>query len=199
MSGLRRYARRVEELWSARLERPVILSPREFALIEEWHARGIPLEVVAEAIDATRTDARGKPAAPPRRLGYLRDAVEETWRTVVEGRLRPAAPRGCPPAAEEALASWEEAARRGPAEWAGWLAARIERVRGGADPAAVDREVDAALADVAPPAIRARVAEEVERRLAPHAARMERDVLERTRRRATLDGLRRALGLARLS
>lgn len=72
-------------------------------------------------------------------------------------------------------------------------------MRGGADPAAVDREVDAALADVAPPAIRARVAEEVERRLAPHAARMERDVLERTRRRATLDGLRRALGLARLS
>ena len=48
----RSYARAVERSWSELCGRPVIFSPRDWALLDDWRQRGIPLQIVQEAIEA---------------------------------------------------------------------------------------------------------------------------------------------------
>ncbi len=40
--GTAGYARAIERLWSELLERPIVLSPRDWNLIGQWYDRGIP-------------------------------------------------------------------------------------------------------------------------------------------------------------
>jgi hypothetical protein len=192
------YARAIERLWSRRQERAVVLSPREWKLVGDWYDRGIPLRLVEEAIETSRI------RRPRGGLGHVAAAVEEAWEVIVQGRLGEVK-AGCRrPAAEEAeerLSAWH---RRRESSAAGSPLRRLlddllERQAGGAEPAELDRRVDAALPEAAPREWRRRARDEVERALEPYRETMRPDVLETTRCRATLERLRQLLGLPRLS
>ncbi|PIE02361.1 MAG: hypothetical protein CSA81_07565 [Acidobacteria bacterium] len=46
-----RYFREIELHWSLKRENQIILSPLEFDAVNEWHEKGIPLQVVLRAVD----------------------------------------------------------------------------------------------------------------------------------------------------
>jgi len=57
---------------------PFVVSPKDWALMKEWHDAGIPLPVVIEAIDSVfdKQDAKGRKING---LRYVRHAVKELW------------------------------------------------------------------------------------------------------------------------
>lgn len=109
---LTRYSRRIERAWSARLERPTVLSQRDFDAIESWFARRIPLAVVMEAIE----DAFSRRSGAARRgLGRtIGPAVEDAYSVLAETRAfssEAPEPPAAPPAAEADAALRERIAR----------------------------------------------------------------------------------------
>ena len=46
------YARAIERRWSQLTDGPVILSARDWQRITDWHDRGIPLQIVYEAMES---------------------------------------------------------------------------------------------------------------------------------------------------
>ena len=191
-AGERGYHRAIEEAWSHLRGRPIVLSPREFEIIEGWRTRGVPLSVVLECIDAeAKRGGRGK-----RSLAHLAAPVDEAWRAVAAGR---AARLPDAPAAVDPADPGSPAIGRLPGDDP--LRALILRLReeaaAGASPDAVDERLDRELLERIPAAMRARAAEEAGAALASFRARMPRDEFERTLARATIDRLRAELGLPR--
>jgi hypothetical protein len=197
------YARRVEGSWSRLCGRAAILSERDWALLESWYRRGIPLQIVQEAIDeAVARRARGRSAArPPRGLSYIAPAVEEAWRAVLEGRS----------AEREAAHSVDRALPAGAAAWrrrrdeesektalGRLLAVLIKELEAGDPAERVEARLDREIAAVVPDELRHRAEREVERDLAAYVARLQPATLEDTRRRAVTRRLREWLGLANL-
>jgi hypothetical protein len=70
---------------------PFLLSPKDFALLKEWRALGIPLEAVERGIDDafSRREERGA-SGRINSLSYCRDAVLSAW----ERRAETAVGRG---------------------------------------------------------------------------------------------------------
>lgn len=200
------YARRVERLWSARQQRAVVLSPREWKLVCDWHRRGIPLAVIREALE--EKPARGRRSRPPRSLSYFSAAVEDGWSAIVEGRVgaegpHPAAADAAPtPGGGSTADRWRRwlDERRTAAE-TGQVARLVETLleahERGVEVGRLERRLDDGLAAAAPPQLLARVEREVEARMARHEGSMPADRFRETARRATLELLRRALGLPR--
>lgn len=81
------YARAIERAWSAVRGKPSLLSPKEFALVADWHARGIPFGLVIEAIVEVSRARRGRAGRAARTLRYFAPAVEEAWSAVRQGRV----------------------------------------------------------------------------------------------------------------
>ena len=223
---LTRYARAVAAAWEVRLGKAVVFSPREWTTIERWYGQRIPLQWIREAIEASRTTERGRPAPAPRSLSSLDRKVRESWATVLEGRLEDQvaaapepngaspptdpdlaeasspvqAPRPVGPAAEAGvrcrLARWSAAAEHLEPAGRAWLLELIERF--GDDTAAAEAALERRLADHAG-ASRVRMAQErVAARLAPYRHRLDARALELAGRRALLRELRRDLDLPRL-
>ena len=187
------YARAVEEALARVRGRPSVLSPRDWARVADWCARGVPLPLVLEALDevASRMRRRG---GEVRGLALVAPAVEESWRTVERGRPGPPADA---PASEEPAASWRRA-RDGRSEkdaLARWLEEADARLQAGTAVTVLEEELDHLLPDLAGDARAAQVSGDVDRALAPFRARMTEEVFTATRLRALRDGLRRALGL----
>ena len=191
----RAYAREVERRWSRLHERPVILSPKDWALLSDWQARGVPLWILDEAMQAAVERRSGR--EPPRSLAYLAPAVEEAWGLVLEGRRRDE-PLPRPPAADPRR-RWQEVALEQPgsplAELVGGL---LERLDAGEAAAAIDEELDRGLAPAVGPERVAPITALVERELSPFAERMTPAILAETTRAAVVLRLRRELGLPRL-
>ena len=193
------YARAIERRWSGLLERPVVLSPRDWALISDWYDRSIPLALVEEAIQSAAPRVR-RGAAKPRGLSYVAPAVEEGWAAVVQGRVvEPAAPEGGA-AAEGGREAWERCLREHAAgePLAVLLGELLSLLDAGEVPGEVDARLDRELVRAVPPALAEEVAAAVEQQIAPFRGRMSGEVLEATRRRACVKGLRRRLGLSLL-
>lgn len=75
-----------------------MLSPVDWALIEEWEQRGIPLKIVLATIDEVfdQLEADPKRAGSVRTLTYCRDAVEsryQTWKESMVGAAEGSAGR----------------------------------------------------------------------------------------------------------
>jgi hypothetical protein len=193
------YARAIERCWSGALERPVVLSPRDWALISDWFARSIPLGIVEEAIQqivATRT-RRG--SSPPRALGYIAAAVEEAWSVVVEGRraeIEPSARSSRPPE-RSALECWRRRAAQEAADspLGRLLRELIAQQAEGAPAEEVDRRLASGLAAAVPEALLQSTRADVGRQLAGFRERMDDRVFRATRERAIIAHLRRALDL----
>ena len=195
------YARRIERIWSGKLDRPIVLSPRDWEIANDWHERGIPLEIVEEQMNAAVERARRRGRSARSALSFLRPGVDDAWSTVVGGRLDETAPPAPAPASRGAAAAWREAAAAAGEDSP--LASLLERLlaelEGGAEPGEVDRELDLQLPEAAPAALRREVEAGVERDLAPHRGRMPPGEIERSGRAALRRFLRERLGLPRLA
>ncbi|HYR27915.1 MAG TPA: hypothetical protein VEU30_05585 [Thermoanaerobaculia bacterium] len=72
------YFNDIEGHFAMRRGTPFVVSPKDWALMKEWHEAGIPLPVVIEAIDSVfdKQDAKDKKING---LRYVRHAVKELW------------------------------------------------------------------------------------------------------------------------
>ncbi len=78
--GDRGYYAAAEAAFIARRGTPFLLSPKDFALLKEWRALGIPLEAIEAGIDDafTKREERGA-AGRVNSLSYCRDAILSVW------------------------------------------------------------------------------------------------------------------------
>jgi hypothetical protein len=74
------YFQEIEAHFALRRRTPFILNAKDWALMQEWHATGVPLPIVIEAIDTVfdRYEARGADKIPSG-LRYCRHAIKELW------------------------------------------------------------------------------------------------------------------------
>jgi hypothetical protein len=203
-AAARSYARAVERMWSDLCGRAVILSPREWSLVEEWHERGIPLQIVEEAVASAAERAKtGGGASPPRSLTYLAAAVEDGWMTVLEGRVAggnraesPLQSRDVP-----AVDGWRERMNMEPEGSAlrALLRELIDAFERGEKACDVDQALDAELPRVVPAESLKSVEREAMQELAPYKDRMKTAAYGNTLRRMVLLRIRQELGLNKLS
>src|SRR5262252_10531779 len=76
----RAYYASAEAAFVRRRGTPFLLSPRDFALLKEWRALGVPIEAVETGIEeafARREERRA--VGRVNSLSYCRDAVLEAW------------------------------------------------------------------------------------------------------------------------
>lgn len=205
-----------EAAFIARRGTPFLLSPRDFALLKEWRALGVPIEAVEVGIDDafTRREERGA-TARINSLSYCRDAVLSAWERRSEtaiGRGRGRTEIETPEAAgklgrlAEAL---DSVARLHPE-----LTDRLDSAQRSLDRLAgskktpgeievslarLDRRLTNELYDVLAPERRRRLESRVEELLSKARVRMDRDTEEKTRRALTRRTLREELALPRLT
>jgi hypothetical protein len=199
--GVVPYVRAVERALAALAGRPFVLSPRDYARVTAWHARGVPLGLVIETIEE-KTGRHGG-ASRARGLARLAPAIEEAWEAVREGRLSTSA-RGAGddlPPLEAAVGAWRRA--RAAAADGSPLQLLLDRLLAGRDggdpPEDLDADLDRSLPAAVPAPLLAGAAAETHRELEPFRKRMEPSVFDATSRRSLADRLRRALDLPRLA
>ena len=200
--GARAYSLAVEKALSRVRSAPVLVSPRDWKLLADWHERGIPLGTILQALEegARPAGRMGPPRGFPS-LAYIAPAVEEAWALIRAGRpMAPAEQPGPLPMLSDALCAWNEARESaGPGSpLQALLTTLLTRLEEGEAPREVDRLLDAALLDTVPPGLASSAQAESDRELAPYSARMTPDALAATRQRRVQDRLRASLGLPRL-
>ncbi len=192
-----RYARAVERRWSDLVQRPVVLSRRDWSRISRWHSWGVPLDLIEEALRAAVRPERGR---EPRGLTELAPAVEESWTVILQGRIaRHPVELGSNPV--DPRAAWSSRIREEPPDsaLARTLTELLARLDRGDDPHVLEQELDRRLPEIAPAELVDRVLASLERELAEYRSRMPTERLQATRRRACEKRLRHALKLPRLA
>lgn len=194
---------------------PFLLSPRDFTLLTEWRALGVPIEAIEQGIDDafSRREESGA-AGRVNSLSYCRDAILAAWErrseTVIgKGTGRSAAEPDASGAIAELSARLTALAEARPdlAEplaSAGKSLARLGKA--GRDPAVVedslarlDKRLSSLLYDALPAGERERLDAEVAAQLARAKVRLDDETADKTRRALRRRALRDALGLPRLS
>lgn len=211
----RAYYAAVEAAFIRRRGTPFLLSPKDFALMKQWRALGIPLEVVERGIDEAFANRKERQAAGRvNALSYCRDAVLVAWERAVEAGAGKGAGRE-PPAVEVAAgierlaAALKEVARRR-AELAGPIeAARrsLERLAKAGKPEAsveaslarLDKKLANELCEAMPAEERAAIDSGVRELLEKARVRMDDATAEKTARALTRRAVREALALPRLT
>lgn len=205
-----------EAAFIARRGTPFLLSPRDYALLKEWRALGIPIEAVEAGIDEafTRREERGA-TGRINSLSYCRDAVLSAW----ERRAETAVGRGTGRDGLEAADSGSRLARLAEAldsvarlhpELTDRLDSAqrsLDRLAGSrktpgeveASLARLDRRLTNELVEALPSERRRRVESRVEELLAKARVKMDRETEEKTRRALARRTLREELALPRLT
>lgn len=205
-----------EAAFVARRGTPFLLSPKDFALLKEWRALGIPVEAVEAGIDDafSRREERGA-TGRINSLSYCRDAVLSAW----ERRSETAVGRGAGRAETEPadvgarLARLAEAldavARVHPdlTERLDSAGRSLDRLASSgktpgeveASLARLDRRLTNDLFDRLSDERRSRLESRVDGLLAKARVRMDRETEEKTRRALTRRTLREELALPRLT
>ncbi len=193
---------------------PFLLSPKDFALLKEWRALGVPVEAIEQGIDEAFS-RREERAATGRinSLAYCRDAVLAAWERRAQARVGSGEGRAETAEVGPALANIEEkladlASRRpelsdsieGARKSVGRLAssqktpAEIE-----VSLARLDRRLAASLLDGLPEAERRGIAEEAAHRVTAASGRMDEAAVLRTVHALERRLLRERLDLPRLT
>ena len=83
------YFSEIEELFVRRRGKNLLLSPLDWALIESWKERGVPLALVLRAIESVFEKAESEPARKRsiKSLLYCRDAVEQEYENWLAGQI----------------------------------------------------------------------------------------------------------------
>lgn len=194
---------------------PFLLSPKDFALLTEWRALGVPVEAIEQGIDDafSRREERGA-AGRVNSLSYCRDAVLLAW----ERRAEAAIGRGTGRTAEEPAAAvaleslaarLTELARARPeleaplvsaARSVSRLAASGKDAGAAEDALArMDKRLAGALYEALASAEREAVDAEVAAQLARARVRLDDDTAEKTARALRRRAVRETLGVPRLS
>lgn len=96
----REYYAAAEAAFIRRRGTPFLLSPRDFAIVKEWRALGVPIEAVAQGIDEAFTRREERSAVGRvNSLAYCRDAVLEAWERRAETAVGRGSSREGPPVA----------------------------------------------------------------------------------------------------
>lgn len=212
----RAYYGAAEAAFIERRGTPFLLSPKDFTLLKEWRALGIPIEAVEAGLDDafTRRQERGA-TGRVNSLSYCRDAILSAWERRAETSVGRGAGRaeGESPDVPGALAGLSErldavagndpsltqpieSARRSldrlarSARSAGEIEASLARL---------DRRLSKEIAEALPEQRRRRLDADVEKLLAKARVKMDRETEEKTRRALTRRTLREELGLPRLT
>jgi len=195
---------------------PFLLSPKDFALLKEWRALGIPIEAVESGIEEafTRREERGA-TGRINSLSYCRDAVLSAW----ERRSETAVGRGIGRVETETADVGERLARLARAldavarvhpdlterlDSAGRSLDRLATA--GKSPgevetslARLDRRLAKDLHEALSAERRSRLESRVEELLAKARVKMDRETEEKTRRALSRRTLREELALPRLT
>ena len=211
----RDYFAAAEAAFVRRRGTPFLLSPRDFALLKEWRALGVPLEAVESGIEDafTRREERGA-VGRVNSLSYCRDAVLEAWERRAEtargkGSARDAEAVDAAAALASLAADLEVVAVKRPdlasaIDSARRSLARLEASRKPPEEiegslAGLDRRLAKALGEALTEKERADLDAEAERMLGGAGTRMDPVTLEKTSRALKRRLLRERLGLPRLS
>jgi hypothetical protein len=83
------YFTEIENAFVRRRGRHLLLSPVDWALIEEWEKEGIPLKIVLATIDDIfdQVEADPKRSGSVRTLSYCKNAVESRYRSWMESQV----------------------------------------------------------------------------------------------------------------
>jgi hypothetical protein len=214
--GDRGYYAAAEATFIARRGTPFLLSPKDFALLKEWRALGIPLEAIEAGIDDafTKREERGA-TGRVNSLSYCRDAILSVW----ERRAETAVGRGAGRAGGESLDASAALARLSErldsvARVHPELTERIEsalrsldRLARSQKPAGeieaslarLDRRLSNELALALSAERRLRIDSHVDELLAKARVKMDRETEEKTRRALMRRTLREELALPRLT
>jgi hypothetical protein len=214
--GDRGYYAAAEAAFIARRGTPFLLSPKDFALLKEWRALGIPLEAIEAGIDDAfaKREERGA-TGRVNSLSYCRDAILSVW----ERRAETAVGRGAGRAGGESLDSSAALARLSErldsvARVHPELTERIEsalrslhRLARSQKPAGeieaslarLDRRLSNELALALSAERRLRIDSRVDELLAKARVKMDRETEEKTRRALMRRILREELALPRLT
>lgn len=213
----RAYYEAAEAVFIRRRGTPFLLSPRDFALLKEWRALGIPIEAVEAGIDEAFTRREERQAVGRvNSLSYCASAVLEAWERradTARGRGGPEGSAGIEPDARSALASLAgrlgECRSRRPD-----LAAPLDSALGSlerlnesgksaeeieASLARLDRRLAKELYAALPEPERAELDREVGRQLSGALDRMEPVTAEKTTKALTRRAVRERLDLPRLT
>lgn len=205
-----------EAAFIARRGTPFLLSPKDYALLKEWRALGIPIEAVEAGIDEafSRREERGA-TGRINSLSYCRDAVLSAW----ERRSDTAVGRG---SGRDEIETADAGARLARLAEALDAVARLhpeltdrldsaqrslDRLTGSrktageieASLARLDRRLTNDLSDALLPERRRRVESRVVDLLAKARVKMDRETEEKTRRALTRRTVREELALPRLT
>ncbi len=83
---------------------PFLLSPRDFALLKQWRALGVPIEAVEQGIDEAFSRREERAATGKvNSLSYCRDAVLAAWERRAESAVGRGEGREASPDAAAAL------------------------------------------------------------------------------------------------
>lgn len=212
----RAYYAAAEAAFVRRRGTPFLLSPRDFALVKEWRALGVPLEAVEAGIDdAFRRREDRSAAGRVNSLSYCRDAVLEAWERRAEASRGKGGVAGGPADLDAAAALGRlvcelEGVRASRPDLEAPVASALrslEKLQASGKPAEelesalarLDRRLARETADALPEAERAAVDAEVARLLAGAGGRMDPATLEKTSRALTRRTVRERLGLPRLT
>jgi hypothetical protein len=211
----RSYYQAAEAAFIRRRGTPFLLSPKDFAVLKEWRALGVPLEAIEQGIDQAFSKREERSATGRvNSLTYCRDAVLEAW----ERRAETAVGRGSPEAGGQpqiALALKTLSARLAglaasrpdlspPLESALRSLERLGKSGRTADTmetslARLDRRLARELAEALPEPERRRLDAEVETALSRAGLRMDAETEKRTVSALTRRKLRETLDLPRLT
>ena len=197
------YARALERHLEELHGPPFVLSPRDWALADEWHHRGVPLAAVIECLtDASERRPRGRSSrrSPPR-LANVQRQVNETWSVLQAGRLNPIPVALSSAYEDEVRGIWKRASERAGAESAlgSLIDSVLTRLAAGEDPESLDRVLDLEILGVVSAESLAQVRNFVEAELAAFQGRWPENQFRDARDAGLRSRLRRQLGLPRLS
>ena len=212
----RAYFGAAEAAFIRRRGTPFLLSPRDFALLREWRALGIPIEAVEDGIDQAFTRREERQAVGRvNSLSYCRDAVLEAWERRADaargrGRAEGSASNGNAGDVLASLSARLDAARARRGDLAAPLEsarASLTRLAGSgrtgeeieASLARLDRRLAKDLYEALPDVERAALDRDVERQLGGALSRMDAATAEKTTKTLRRRAVREALDLPRLS
>jgi hypothetical protein len=214
IGGDKDYYRAAEAAFIRRRGTPFLLSPKDFALLKQWRALGVPLETVEQGIDDafTRREERGA-TGKINSLGYCRDAVLAAWERRAEASVGRGAGRDESPDVGRSLGELrarlaEIAGRRSdlaePLESARRSLERLAsgpRAPGEIEESLVrlDRRLTGALYDALSDAERSEIEDRIEKQMAGVRDRMDDETARRTRKALARRVLRERLDLPRLT
>jgi DNA-binding transcriptional MerR regulator len=194
---------------------PFLLSPKDFALLKQWRALGVPIEAVERGIDEAFSRREERQATGRvNSLSYCRDAVLLAWERRAETAVGKGQGRADAPDVPGALARLQDLLRavaerradlREPLEAA---VRSLERLAGGTGRSPeeieeslsrLDRKLASALSDALPEAERRALEVEIEGQLGKFRDRMDEETASRTGKALLRRLLRERLELPRLT